>query len=267
MLDGYFIDRTEVSNRDYKNFMDATGHPAPAYWDDHRFNLPDQPVTGVNWHDATAFCQWSNKRLPTEAEWEKAARGPEGYIYPWGNELNPKNANYNRSQEATSPVESHEEGKSAYGALNMAGNVFEWVSDWYDPSFYKNDQAGLNPTGPTGPVVIGTTGTFVDRIAAGSKKVIRGGSWFSPGKTLTSTHRFWNNPMNNSYGIGLGFRCAQSQEKDESLQARELYMKALIEMGDEKYPQALLALDKAIKSDPKNQEYLQLRDIIKKQVD
>ncbi len=73
--------------------------------------------------------------------------------------------------------------------------------------------------------------------------------------------------MNNSYGIGLGFRCAQSQEKDESLQARELYMKALIEMGDEKYPQALLALDKAIKSDPKNQEYLQLRDIIKKQVD
>jgi formylglycine-generating enzyme required for sulfatase activity len=84
MLDAFLIDKYEVSNRRYGEFMKATGHPAPAYWDDPRLNKPEQPVVGVNWYDAKAYCEWRGKRLPTEAEWEKAARGPSGNLYPWG---------------------------------------------------------------------------------------------------------------------------------------------------------------------------------------
>ena len=82
-LDSYLIDKYEVSNKDYGAFIKATGHPAPAYWDDPRLNKPQQPVVGVNWIDAKTYCEYRGKRLPTEAEWEKAARGPHGNLYPW----------------------------------------------------------------------------------------------------------------------------------------------------------------------------------------
>ena len=81
---GYFIDKYEVSNKDYAAFMLATGHPPPKFWKDSRFNEPDQPVVGVNWHDAMAYAKWKKRRLPTEAEWEKAARGNDGRLWPWG---------------------------------------------------------------------------------------------------------------------------------------------------------------------------------------
>ena len=95
VLDAYLIDKYEVSNTRYKGFMKAAGHPAPAYWDDPRLSKAEQPVVGVSWTDASAFCKWDGKRLPTEAEWERAAKGPQGdNHYPWGHTLDPKKANY-----------------------------------------------------------------------------------------------------------------------------------------------------------------------------
>jgi len=126
VLDAYLIDKFEASNTRYKEFMRATGHPAPAYWDDPRLSKPEQPVVGVSWTDANAFCKWDGKRLPTEAEWEKAAKGPEGdNHYPWGHHLDPKKANYGQNVGRTTPVDSYPEGVSGYGVYNMAGNVFE----------------------------------------------------------------------------------------------------------------------------------------------
>jgi len=265
-LDTFNIDKYEVSNKQYGEFIKATGHPAPAYWDDHKRNKPEQPVSGVNWNDATAYCSWANKRLPTEAEWEKTARGPEGYKYPWGNELNSSNANFGRQKEFTANVDAYPGGKSPYGVYNMSGNVFEWVQDWYDPHYYKTSKHSLNPTGPKEGAFLSNTGTYVDRIAVGKKRVIRGGSWYAPAATVTTTHRFWNDPMNNSYGVGLGFRCARSVESDSVLEGRTFYMNALIQMGAEKYPQALKSIEKALSLETTNPEYLELKKMIQKQV-
>ena len=265
-LDSFHIDKYEVSNKKYGEFMKATGHPAPAYWDDHRRNKPEQPVSGVNWYDAKAYCSWANKRLPTEAEWEKTARGPKGFKYPWGDDPDPSKANYGRKQEFTSNVDAYPEGKSPYGVYNMAGNVFEWVADWYDPNYYKNSQAQVNPVGPSDGAFLSGTGTYVDRIAVGKKRVIRGGSWYAPEASITNTHRFWNDPMNNSYGVGLGIRCARSIDSNPILQARTFYMNALINMGAEKYHQAMNAIEKALQQDENNAEYLQIKQMIEKQI-
>ena len=266
IVDTFLIDKYELTNKKYAEFMKATGHPAPAYWDDSKRNKPNQPVSGVNWFDANAYCSWANKRLPTEAEWEKTAKGPGGLKYPWGDQLDESKANYGRKQEFTANVDSYPEGRSGYGAYNMAGNVFEWVQDWYDPNYYKTNTASINPTGPGEGVYLSGTGTYVDRIATGKKRVIRGGSWYSPAQTITNTHRFWNDPMNNSYGVGLGFRCARSVDSNKTLQARTYYMDALINMGAEKYLQAQKAISKALNLDSGNTEYVSLKNMIEKQI-
>jgi gamma-glutamyl hercynylcysteine S-oxide synthase len=262
LLDAYFIDKYEVSSKDYADFMKATKHPAPAYWDDPRVNKPNQPVVGVNWYDAKAFCEWKDKRLPTEAEWEKAARGPEGFLYPWGNSLDPQKANYGKRQKATATVESYPEGASPYGLHHMAGNVFEWTSDWYDPNFYSKTHEIANPSGPEKAVWLGGTGTYVDRLTVGEKRVIRGGSWIASEKSVTTTHRFWNHPVNNSYGIGLGFRCAKSAPAAVEQEIRDAYISALVSMGAERYAEAQANIQKALNLDPSNPELLQVRDLI-----
>ena len=222
LLNSYLIDTYEVSNGKYERFMKTTGHPAPAYWDDPRLNKPDQPVVGVNWYDAQAFCAWEGKRLPTEAEWENAARGPDGFRYPWGNTFDARYVNYGKHRDATMPVDSMPDGASPYGLHHMAGNVFEWVGDWYDPTYYSTQPFSKNPSGPSTPVWLGGTGTYVDRLTVGAKKVIRGGSWIAAKQSVTTTHRFWNHPQNNSYGVGLGFRCAKtaSPEVDRDVLSR-----------------------------------------------
>ena len=227
LLSPYFIDTYEVSNEKYERFMKATGHPAPAYWDDPRLNKATQPVVGVNWYDAQAFCEWEGKRLPTEAEWEHAARGPDEFRYPWGNAFDARYVNYGKHRDATMPVDSLPGGASPYGLHHMAGNVFEWVSDWYDPTYYAQQPFSANPSGPSTPVWLGGTGTYVDRLTVGAKKVIRGGSWIAAKQTVTATHRFWNHPLNNSYGVGLGFRCAKtaSQEIEQEVLSHGLSLK------------------------------------------
>ena len=267
-LGAYYMDVYEVSNAHYTEFIKATDYPAPAYWDHHKLNQPNQPVTGVNWYDANAYCHWANKRLPTEAEWEKAARGPVGYLYPWGNKLDFSKANFARGDSGknhvTSNVDSHPEGKSYYGLYNMAGNVFEWVQDWYDPNYYQNSKEVRNPKGPQLILSLETFGNNSKPFQKGNKKVIRGGSWFAPAQSITTTHRFWNDPMNNSYGVGLGLRCARDVSPYPSMEARTLYMDALIQLGAEKTNNALIAINKALLISPENNEYQSLKQMIEK---
>jgi len=169
-VDGFWIDKTEVTQAEYARFVEATGRPAPEYWDAD--SDPSLPVVMVTWDDAVAYARWASKRLPTEAEWEKAARGNDGRIYPWGSVFDPARVNCDLSGERSKQPERWADflgtaygwtaGASPYGALNMAGNVYEWCSDWYDPSYYQHGPE-RNPTGP------------VD----GDERVRRGGSWSS----------------------------------------------------------------------------------------
>ncbi len=126
ILDAFSIDRQEVTNALYQRFMSATGRPAPAAWNDSKYNAQQQPVVGVSWHDADAYCRWAGKRLPTEAEWEKAARGTDGRKYPWGDQWDASRANSDESRFGRpGEVGSHPTGASPYGAHDMAGNVRE----------------------------------------------------------------------------------------------------------------------------------------------
>ena len=257
VLDPFWIDKYEASNGRYKDFVKSSSHPAPAYWDNPKLNQPNQPVVGVSWHDANAFCKWEGKRLPTEAEWERAATGPEGdKPYPWGSALEARKANYGMKNDRTMPVDSYPEGVSGFGVYNMAGNVFEWVSDWYDPDYYKQSPK-INPQGPERGF------NFANK---GEVRVLRGGSWLAPASSLHASHRFWNRPENNSYGVGLGFRCVKSANttSTETIQeGRDAFIQALIAMGAEKHADAMASIEKALAADPDNKEYLATRDLIK----
>ncbi len=139
-LPAFLIDRYEVTNLQYKKFIDATGHRSPDHFRNRTYpaGKADHPVTFVSWNDAVDYCSWAGKRLPTDQEWEKAARGTDGRQYPWGEVFDPQNANMPlRWQELkqygdTTPVGAFEKGVSPYGAYDMSGNVWEWTSSWYE---------------------------------------------------------------------------------------------------------------------------------------
>ena len=198
-LDAYSMDKYEVTNRQYGEFMKATERAAPKYWEERRYNQPDQPVVGVTWYDAEAYCKWAGKRLPTEAEWEKAARGTDSRKWPWGNEWDEKKCNWydlDGSKDGyryPAPVGSFPSGVSPYKVHDMAGNVWEWVNDWYDKTYYSQSPK-RNPTGPDS----GTSG-----------KVLRGGSWIIMPFSLRTAYR---NRSNLDYTfINIGFRCSRTQ--------------------------------------------------------
>lgn len=137
-LEGYFIDELETTNGQYKEFLIATGHRAPPNWADinSKDGFLDHPVVYVNWFETNDYCKWAGKRLPTEAEWEKAARGMDGLNYPWGNEFDTEKANLflaSGNKNSTMPVGSFIDGQSPYGVLDMVGNVWEWTAGWYLP--------------------------------------------------------------------------------------------------------------------------------------
>lgn len=196
-LHAFYIDKYEVTVGQYARYLEATDMEEPPDW--NVMNQPQhqrRPVVNVSWEDAVNYCKWAGKRLPTEAEWEKAARGTDGRIYPWGNEAPTRlHANYGRKEWddhfALAPVGSFEAGKSPYGAYDMAGNAWEWVFDWYGHDFYKTGP-DKNPIGPD----------------KGTEKVVRGGSWLYVADFLRAAHRFNAHPSNRHFGYG--FRCAKT---------------------------------------------------------
>ena len=204
-LDAYWIDKYEVSNAQYALCVadgDCTkpeftsSFTRSSYYGNPEYD--NYPVIYVSWHQAQAYCQWAGGDLPTEAQWEKAARGTDGRTYPWGNEsptcqlANYDSGNNNYCVGDTSPVTNYEKGASPYKALNMAGNVWEWVGDRYASDYYSNSPAE-NPTGST----------------SGSFRVIRGGSWYNLNWGIRAAIRSDDDPTSTlSY---IGFRCALPQ--------------------------------------------------------
>jgi|GEM_PF-6087830 len=189
-LDAFSIDRYEVSNEQYAQCVNAgTCRKIPSY---SGFDAPDQPVVGVRWEDARTYCEYVGKRLPTEAEWEKAARGVKNFIYPWGFVYDSTRANgaNDDGYDKTAPVGSFPEGVSPFEAMDMAGNVWEWVSDWYSPDYYQKSPQ-RNPKGPE----------------TGSYKVQKGGAWDGDEISLHVSTRVKNMP--NKAGPSDGFRCAR----------------------------------------------------------
>ena len=211
-LDAYYIDQYEVTIGRYSAFLEAKHHESPPTWDEEAATtVGDRPAVGMRWKDAADYCRSAGKRLPTEAEWENAARGTDGRRYPWGH-MQPfvDIANYNRGvwvSEAITlvPVDSglegmsvrhglKEGGKSPYGLMHMAGNAAEWVADWYDREYYQKSPE-TNPTGP----------------ANGEKRVIRGGSWADLPAALRVTARF--SADTDFEDRTIGFRCAMTAAK------------------------------------------------------
>jgi sulfatase modifying factor 1 len=207
LLDAFSIGKYEITNRQYRLFVKATGHRPPTN-EDPKYNLwrgdtllegvEELPVVNVDWNDAIAYCKWAGGRLPTEAEWEKAARGTDGRTYPWGNEpvtgnrsnFSIENITFWDGPATLAKKDQYDYGKSPYGAYEMAGNVWEWVQDWYDEGYYKNSPA-KNPNGP----------------ASGTARVIRGGGWNSNPETVRSANRSKHNPTETR--IYIGIRCAK----------------------------------------------------------
>jgi formylglycine-generating enzyme required for sulfatase activity len=232
-LSAFYIDRYEITNQDYERFVRDVGHRPPAHatpastlWEGPvpMPGIERHPVINVSWDDAVAYCRWAGKRLPTEAEWEKAARGTDGRKYPWGDEWDLEKANsasywaketveFSSSRDweefwlrgkgaivskekglkgevLTLPVGSFPQAASPYGIQDMAGNVAEWVQDWYNPNYYR---AALlaDPTGPE----------------RGAIKSMRGGSWLKPAISLRTSDRDWGTI--DSRPSGTGFRCAR----------------------------------------------------------
>jgi serine/threonine-protein kinase len=217
-LDAFHVDQHEVTNAQFERFVRATSHQTTAEqegtglvhhvkdgaWQTEELSgvawrtptgprtsaSHNHPVVQVSWSDADAYCRWAGKRLPTEAEWEKAARGTDGRRYPWGETWSASRANGGRNVGATRPVGSYASGMSPYEAHDMAGNVLEWVADWWNESYYQRSPE-RNPRGPD----------------SGQYRILRGGSWLDLSYFLRPAYRHVFLPGYRSDGIG--FRCAR----------------------------------------------------------
>lgn len=199
-LDAFSIDRYEVTNHYYQQFVLATGHrkpglPARYAKSGGRMKGANQPVVYVSWDDATEYCRWKGKRLPTEAEWEKAMRGSDGRLWPWGDKEQSHGANWARvpdGYEVSASVGSFQADKSPYGVMDGAGNVIEWANDWYEETYYKNSPE-QNPPSPE----------------FGTYRVLRGGGYTTTGGDVRITSR--SKMMPDFRDETIGFRCAISK--------------------------------------------------------
>jgi len=193
-LSAFEVDKFEVSNADFGQFVEATGYQTDAEkegrsknWRNAAEGKDNHPVVYVSWNDAVAYCEWVGKRLPTEAEWEKAGRGTKGWMYPWGDEWDPSKANVkDTGLRGTAAVGSFGAGASFYGVEDMAGNVWEWTADWYEPypgSTYQSDYFGQR------------------------FKVVRGGGWFEMDDAVRTTNRDLTSVT--AANDDMGFRCTR----------------------------------------------------------
>lgn len=204
-LEAFWIEPYEVTNNQYFAFVEATGHRNPGPPSRYAKRLsqlrgPNQPIAYVSWYDADAYCRWRGKRLPTEAEWEKAMRGVDGWLWPWGNQSNRGAANLGGDEdgfEATAPVGSFSQDESVFGVYDGFGNLMEWVADWYVEQAYRSTK--LTHSSKT-----------VDR---GGYKTLRGAGYTSRGSDLRVTNRSFMVPDFRDESIG--FRCASSSNKNE----------------------------------------------------
>ena len=212
-LDAYEIDKYEVTTVQFLRFVLATGRPPLLDWryDGGNFqeSMVSHPVMHVSWYDAEAYCKWVGKRLPTSAEWEKAARGEDGRVYPWGNQpAGLSRANFGRTglsgpvrdrperlmlYPPIISVDKYENAVSPYGVFQMAGNVAEWTADWYDANYYKT-APDRNPKGPD----------------TGTQKAFRGGGWIDSVPSVRPAQRNGTDP--NTKMNWLGFRCARDAQ-------------------------------------------------------
>ncbi|TLY41090.1 MAG: formylglycine-generating enzyme family protein [Nitrospirae bacterium] len=220
-LDAYDIDKYEVTTVQYLKFVLATDRPPLLDWqyDGGNFqeSMASHPVMHVSWHDADAYCKWAGKRLPTSAEWEKAARGEDGRIYPWGNQpAGLSRANFGRTglsgpvrdrperlllYPPIISVDKYENAVSPYGVYQMSGNVAEWTADWYDPNYYKT-APDRNPKGPE----------------RGTQKAFRGGGWVDSTPSVRPAQRNGADPtMKMNW---LGFRCARDMRETTDTQSQ-----------------------------------------------
>ncbi len=216
-LDAFYIDKYEVTASEFAEFLNDVKTYKKFYKDSKfgmlvlekkfrpRKGLESYPINNVTWFGAAAFCKWKHKRLPTEAEWEKAARGTVGNFFPWGNDpITPQKARYRQSwteeiaHRVMVPVNSMPEGKSQFGLFHMLGNVKEWVDDWYDREYYKEENHNLNPKGQIG----------------GEFKVLKGGSWRDLRSFVYASFR--NNSYPNTALDDYGFRCAQNESESSA---------------------------------------------------
>lgn len=190
-LDSYLIDKYPVTNQEYKLFVDVTGQRLPPHWSGGSYPMGEgnHPVVNVSWDDAFAYAQWVSKRLPTEAEWEKASRGTDGRVYPWGDAFRKDQINAGNNNDGTTPVNKFPDGKSIFGVMDMCGNAQEWCSDWYDHGYYS-DGPLENPKGPMG----------------GQTRVVRGGGYVenSAGVRCSARHQAAQASLQDN----IGFRCA-----------------------------------------------------------
>ena len=192
-VEAFYIDKYEVTNKQYARFISETGHRKPKFWDDPMLNAPEQPVVGVNWEDAEAYAAWTGKRLPTASEWEKAARGVDGRLYPWGNDYHAALGNFDdggRMDGSTdgyamtsAPVGNFRDGVSPYGLHDMAGNVWEWVTEQrpeQSETTNKNSYA------------------------------IRGGSWTNGAGDTRTTVAYIYPAQCSDHSSSVGFRCVKN---------------------------------------------------------
>lgn len=202
-LHAFYIDKFEVTNGRFAKYVEAIQSEPPWGFADKDTPVThaDRPVRWVNWMDAMGYCLWIGKRLPTEAEWEKAARGTDERMYPWGNDPpTPVHAVYGLKEggaETVSVIGNHHMGQSPYGVQDLAGNLYEWVMDWYDADYYSNfiNSPAINPRGPS----------------EGTAKVQRGGSYINTPYRLRTSFRTKGDPAEQDPNVG--FRCAQDVPK------------------------------------------------------
>jgi formylglycine-generating enzyme len=192
-VDSFYMDKYEVTNRQYYEFCLRTNNPLPEFWGSAQFksgmDYPDYPVTGISFFDAEKYAKWTGKRLPTEAEWEYAARGGLNKNFPWGDQIDSTKVNFGKKYKGTMKVGSF--NPNNFGLFDITGNVWEWTSDNYDGGYYSVAPS-QNPKGPE----------------RGRFKVIRGGSWHSGAMCVQTYYRNGLPPSWIDYAVG--FRCVKS---------------------------------------------------------